>query len=144
MLVSSGIISCIRYNILGVKQFIYFYRGGNINFNVSLWYDIDFVFIILKYCWKPPPTNPFMFSICFELFFNNSGQDLISTAIFNVFYCSPVTCMWLRNPSGKFSFYSFCNISSQCLTCSIFIFFFSMGPEIKFEDEKWMLYFRNR
>lgn len=94
---------------------------------------------------SPSPPNPFMFSICFEIFFNNSGQDLISAAIFNVFYCSPVTCIWLRNPSGNFSFYSFCNISFQCLTCSIFIFIsFNIGPEIKFEDEKWKLYFTNR
>lgn len=80
------------------------------------------------------PTNQFMFSICFEIFFNNSGQDLISTALFTVFYCSPVTCTWLRNPSGKFSFYSFYNT----LFPPIFhlqYFFFPMEARIKFEHE---------
>lgn len=106
-------LSYIIHNILGVEWFIYFYGGGSIKINVSLWYDTGFVFIILKYCLKikKQPTNPFMFSICFEIFFNNSGQDLISTALFTVFCCSPATCTWLRNPSGKLSFYSFCNIS---------------------------------
>lgn len=64
MLLSCGVISCIRYNILDVKQFIYFYRGGNINFSVSLWYDIDFVFIILKYSWNSPP--PPQIHLCFQ------------------------------------------------------------------------------
>lgn len=74
-----------------------------------------------------------MFSICFELFFNNSGQDLISTAIFAVFYCSPAICTWLRNPSGKFSFYSFYNVSFPNVLLPGFGlgFFFEYGSQNK-------------
>lgn len=33
-----------------------FYRGGNINFNVSLCYDTGFVFITLTYCLSTPQS----------------------------------------------------------------------------------------